>query len=642
VNFNQNSVKRFCLLIGTFGYLLFAGTTPSAFTEEAASRGVLFQVDQIWDVVPFGDGLGFMDLDDDGDDDLVVLGDATGKVGIFENRGDGTFIDRSSGTGIPLIPQTSGVTAADYDRDGDLDLYISRWQRVNKLYRNLGNFQFEDVTDTAGVAGQPTERTTGCSFGDFNNDGFLDLAVGNRESQNYLYMNQGDGTFLDVALAQGVQQPSDPAFQISFFDFDRDSDADLYISNDRGMLNCETFHNYLFENINGQYTDITDTSSTHSCTDSMTVTIGDFTANGFQDLYVTSQSLGNTLMQNMGDGTFSDDTKASGVGSFTTGWGAVFVDFDNDTFMELYVCNMFETNRFYMHQGSWPCQDMGPDLGIGDPGESYAVAASDIDNDGDVDLALSNRGDPIRLFINRSGHLGHWVKFDVLGRGIDRWAIGANIDIMHNGNHQLREVIAGSNYKSQNSLWQHFGLGNDTIIDQITVTWLGGTQRTLSNYPADRAWKLYPTEKLGDFNGDGNLEFDDFTAMMACATGPFSPGCEVFDMDGNASIDLADVDLFLDQVSGPANDCDGNTIHDWRQIFSQPEIDLNVNGQLDLCECLADLDNSGAVDLDDIHLASPHWGTGESQADLDFNGTTNILDFSRFTNAIGACFSPPK
>ena len=632
---------NWCLLIGNFCCLLHAGTPFPAFTEESAARGVQYQVDQLWDTVPFGEGLGFLDLDDDGDDDLVVLGQASGLVGVYENLGNGFFNDRSMTTGIPLIPQTSGVTAADYDRDGDLDLYISRWAQENRFYRNLGHFQFEDVTGQAGVGGSKTGKTTGCSFGDFNGDGYLDLAVGNRESPNYLFMNQGDGTFVDVALAQGVQQPADPAFQISFFDFDRDNDADLYISNDRGMLNCPTFHNYLFENVNGQYMDITESSGTHSCTDSMTVTIGDFTANGWQDLYVTSQSLGNTLMQNMGDGTFSDDTKVAGVGSYTTGWGAVFVDFDNDTFLELYVCNMFEANRFYMHQGAWPCTDIGPDLAIADAGESYAVAASDIDNDGDVDLALSNRGDPIRIFINRSGHLGHWVKFDVMGKGPDRWAIGANIDIHHNGKHQVREVIAGSNYKSQNSLWQHFGLASDTVLDQVTVTWLGGSQRTLTNYPVDQSWRLYPQEKLGDADRNSILDFEDFRAMMTCAAGAFAPGCEVFDMDGNAVINIGDVDLFLGQLKGGVLDCDGDKTHDWRQIFLQPDLDLNTNGALDLCECLADLDQNGTVDLADIHLAAVLWGGGMSLADLDFDGTTNVLDFARFTNALGACLSPP-
>lgn len=643
---------HFCKLVGgqlikTFGSCLllassvYAGELPLIpFSEQATQRGVTYLVTQEWANMPFGEGLGFIDLDGDGDDDLVTLGDAGGKVGIFENNGDGYFTDRSNQSAIPFLPKMSGVAAADFDQDGDLDLYITRWEGSNALLKNNGQMVFEDITLAAGVAGDVLSTTTGCAWGDYNKDGFPDLVVSNRNSANHLYKNRGDGTFEDVAVAQGIDQPLDPTFQISFFDFDRDQDPDLYISNDRGMLACLTYHNYLFENVDGNFVDITDASGTHSCTDSMTVTLGDFSGNGMQDIYVTSQNLGNSLLENNGDGSFTDHAVLAGVASYEIGWGAVFFDYNHDGFQELYVCNMAAPNRFYHHNGNWPCEDLSSSLKIDDQGESYSVATSDIDGDGDLDFALSNRAGPIQIFVNNSGGLGNWVQFDVVGTGADRWAIGTNIDINHDGKLQTREIIAGSNYKSQNSLTLHFGIGASTQIDTVNVFWPNGQQRSLTNMPANQEWRIFPQAKLGDSNLDGFWDASDFTAMLACKGDSLVPGCEGLDMDGNGKIDLVDVDAFLMRVTKQVSDCDSNTQADWRQIFLDPSLDLNQNLRLDLCECLPDLNNNGQVNLNDLLMGLPQWRTGPSPSDLDFNGTTDIRDFTRFPNSYGDCLKP--
>ncbi len=142
------------------------------FTDEAIVRGVDFIPNQ-GDISPFGDGLAFVDLDDDGDADLVVLGAGNGIPGIYENDGKGFFVDRSMDSGIGSHLALSGVCAADYDNDGDLDLYLSRWNESNLLFRNEGSFRFRDVTAQAGV-GDAT-RSSGCAWGDFDHDGYLEL-----------------------------------------------------------------------------------------------------------------------------------------------------------------------------------------------------------------------------------------------------------------------------------------------------------------------------------------------------------------------------------------------------------------------------------------------------------------------------------
>ncbi len=222
------------------------------FTDEAIVRGVDFIPNQ-GDISPFGDGLAFVDLDDDGDADLVVLGAGNGIPGIYENDGKGFFVDRSMDSGIGSHLALSGVCAADYDNDGDLDLYLSRWNESNLLFRNEGSFRFRDVTAQAGV-GDAT-RSSGCAWGDFDHDGYLELYVGNRGTPNNFYYNNGDGTFTDIAARMGVDLPTQSTFQPVFLDFDKDGDLDLYVANDRGTVDCNAYHNNLFENRDGKLGD---------------------------------------------------------------------------------------------------------------------------------------------------------------------------------------------------------------------------------------------------------------------------------------------------------------------------------------------------------------------------------------------------
>ncbi|MEE8524288.1 MAG: VCBS repeat-containing protein, partial [Thermoanaerobaculia bacterium] len=185
------------------------GGSPAPFTEEAVERGVdyLVGIPGVW-----MNGVAFVDLDNDGDPDLVVTGRGDGVVGVYENDGTGHFIDRSSGNGIPVLGASTGVVAGDYDADGDLDLYFSLYYMANVLVRNEGEFQFTDATlggDFGGGVGD-SGFGTGCAWADYDNDGRLDLYLANHTSQtvpdmpNRLYRNLGEGTFIDVASGLGV------------------------------------------------------------------------------------------------------------------------------------------------------------------------------------------------------------------------------------------------------------------------------------------------------------------------------------------------------------------------------------------------------------------------------------------------------
>lgn len=534
-----------------FALVLLVPSIPvraqQAFTEEAVARGLSYVVQQNSDL--YGAGVALVDLDGDLDADCVLLGRADGVVGVYENDGTGHFIDHSATSGIDADPRNSAVACADYDNDGDLDIYISRLIGDDALYRNDGGFTFTDVSTQAGIL--PGGAGMGIAWGDYDNDGWLDLYVSNRTgfggdpTLNRLYHNLGDGTFEEVAQTLNVHDDDAPTLLCTWLDYDEDGDADLYLGNDKGSGPNED--NALFQNQgDGTFVEVTQQTGTAANVDCMGIAIGDFDHDGGKDLYVTNIPLGNVLLMSNGDGTFSDRTAEAGVGSFEIGWGCAFFDYDHDMIDDLYVCNMIAPNRFYRYQGSFPCTDIAADCGIEDgTGTSFCMALADVDLDGDLDLLVQSADVNIRLFINQKGHLRSWARFHVVGEGANRHAVGATLKVTSGGVTQTREIHAGANYKSDNERIVHVGLASETMIDEVRVLWPGGTTRTLRNYGASQTWTIYPPSMLGDGDFDGDIDLDDIRLAAQCFTGPgpgrITPGCEVFDMDGDGDIDFDDI-----------------------------------------------------------------------------------------------------
>ncbi|MFQ5423421.1 MAG: FG-GAP-like repeat-containing protein [Phycisphaerae bacterium] len=550
-----------CLLV-----TLSLCATPSAsaaapFTEEALARGLNYFMPQRPSLERFGYGMAFVDLDGDRDPDVVVTGAAGGRAGIFENDGAGVFTDRSMSNGIPFLLGRSGVVALDYDADGDMDLYFTQIDQPNVLARNDGNFQFVDVSAAAGV--DDPGRGTGATVGDYDGDGWLDIHVPKygvdglgQPDRDALFHNLGDGTFAEVAGALGVADPS-RGWQSVFFDMDWDGDVDLYVSNDKKVATELVMHNHLYENVGGTFNDISATSGTNVNIYSMGIAVGDFNANGWQDLYCTNLPIDpfNVLCTNQGGGVFTRDEVAAGVQSQRVGWGAVFFDYDNDGNEDLYVCNMMGANRLYVNSGTWPATDMGPTLGVADALDSFAVAVGDIENDGDLDLLVQNNDDNVRLYINHEGELRHWIEFDVIGRGSNLYAVGAHVAIRVGSVWSHRQIIAGgNNYKSQNELRVHFGLNAALAVDEVQVTWPGGAvSRTLTNIASDQAYPLFPPGRLGDGNGDGVIDALDVGIMVNVLLGA-DTGIEhtaVNDMNGDGTVNGADLAPFVNAMIGP-------------------------------------------------------------------------------------------
>ncbi len=572
-----------------------AGTGPEPFTDEAFARGVVWFTQQNF---AFGFGAAFGDLDGDGDPDLVLIGSSAGVVGLFENDGDGIFTNRYAGSGIPALYDTSGVGLGDYDADGDPDLYITRWGVADVFYRNDGNFVFTDVTAAAGLG--DTGAGEGVTWADYDNDGDLDLFLANRtgsfeglppgaaDEPNRLYRNNGDGTFTDVMVAAGIADDA-LTFMGVWFDYEDDGDADLYVSNDK----CDGIrHNRFWRNLgDGTFSDFTQQTNTGICMDSMGVAVGDFDANDRQDLYPTNTPEGNPLFLGELNGSFADFSTTAGTMSFAIGWGTWFFDYDNDGYLELYVNNQLAANRLYDHDGSWPCANLATTLAVDDVASSYGGAVADIDDDGDLDMVVVNTPGPARLYINHEGELRNWIKLRVVGEGANRDAIGAVVRLRNGGLPQMREVSAGRSFKSQHELPLHFGLGTATTAGQLTIRWPGGATRTVTGFAANRTWTVYPPSRLGDVDGDGDRDRDDLARLVECQ-GPAGPGnlvagCEIMDFDGDVDVDAADVAAFLAAWNGPMGDCNGTGAPDAEDILDGTSADLDANGVPDECDALA-------------------------------------------------------
>ena len=340
--------------------------SPAPFTSEHAARGVTYNMLLSVPISTPMDGFGMAsaDLDGDGDLDLVLLGRADGTVGIFENQGAGAFVNRSAASGIVASPTGCGVAAFDYDRDGDLDLYIAQRHHPCRLWRNDGNLQFADVTSASGLA--LSAPAAGCSVVDYDGDGHLDLyvCVYSALVRNRLYRNLGDGTFVDVAPALGVDSTG-LSYQSTWTDVNRDGRPDLCVSNDRGFGNVP---NQLWLNTPAGFIDVGLTVGMDVALCSMGMACGDLNGDARPDFYFTNLPdpapplLGvNPLLLSTPSGTYVQSLAEWGVENRKFSWGAIFWDFDNDADLDLYVNNETFPNAMFVNGGSPPMIVNGTD-----------------------------------------------------------------------------------------------------------------------------------------------------------------------------------------------------------------------------------------------------------------------------------------
>ena len=521
-----------------------AGQSPPArsprFVDVTAKAGISFvhasgaSADKYM-VETFGSGLAWIDVDNDGFVDLYFVNGAPGAANaLYRNNGDGTFKDVTQTSGAAANASRSyktGVAAGDYDNDGRLDLYITALG-PNLLLRNLGGGRFADVTAKAGVAGGDQEWSTSTGFFDYDRDGDLDLYVANyvdfRMSENpwcgtrqpgyrmycnptifdgtpdRLYRNNGDGTFTDVSKQAGIANPAGKGLGVVFCDYDRDRDVDIYVAND-------LVRNFLYRNNgDGTFSDVAYAAGVGFDVNGkpqagMGVDCGDVDGDGFPELFVTnfSEEL-NTLYQNHGDGTFADVSQQAGLGSgfLPLGFGTRLFDMDNDGDLDLQVTNghVIDNIRLYQPKLSYAQKDLlyenvdgrftdvsaesGAALQAVRVGRGLAVA--DFDNDGNVDVAISSLGRKAVLLRNAAPRHGNWLEIRAEGTASNRFGLGATVRITTAGNRvQVREINNAASYLSSNDPRLHVGLG-EAAVAQLEILWPSGRRQTLENVKANQ------------------------------------------------------------------------------------------------------------------------------------------------------------
>ncbi|WP_299227444.1 FG-GAP-like repeat-containing protein [uncultured Psychroserpens sp.] len=478
------------------------------FEDQATARGIGFTCGTTY----IGNGVSFFDYDNDGWDDLTFTTEDGQPVRFYKNV-NGSFVEQT--LNIPVLNyQTKSVTWVDYDNDGDKDIYITSFTDGNKLFENDGSLNFIDITVGSGL---PTNNifSYGASWGDYDKDGNLDVFISSfdpdRIVPNYLYKNNGDGTFTNVSTTAGISPSGSLSFCSAFFDFNNDGWQDIYISNDR--VNNP---NILYKNNgDGTFSDVSTSSGTDVTIDAMTVTIDDFNSDGWLDIYVTNGVDGNVFFRNNGDETFTDIAIASGTLLNSVCWGAVFLDAENDEDLDLYVssslngASIYSSSVFYENLGN---EDF---LTPTDPGffndnrASHSNAIGDVDNDGLQDIIVSNTNDGnVNLWYNSTTTSNNWLRVKLEGTNSNRDGIGSIIEISVNNNKQYRYTLCGEGYLSQNSATEAFGLGTNTMVDYVKVTWLSGEEDYFYDVPANQLLEI--TEGTGSGNnGQGGLSVDE-------------------------------------------------------------------------------------------------------------------------------------
>ncbi len=522
-------------------------TIPVRFIDVRKEAGITFlqdstQTDEKYYLETMGTGVGWLDYNQDGLMDLFFVQSAATdaykpphplRSALYRNNGDGTFTDVTEKAGVGGEGHYGqGVAVGDYDNDGYPDLYVTGYGRAI-LYHNNGDGTFTDVTAKAGVADEG-QWSTSAGWFDNDKDGWLDLVVTNyidwspknnlwcgdrrpgyrsycnpgnyKGEKTKLYHNNHDGTFTDVSDISGVGKPESKGMGVVLADFNGDGWPDIAIAND-------TWPNFLFLNKHdGTFQDVSLVSGMAASEDGryeagMGIDAADVDGDGWLDIYVTHLDFElNRLYHNNHDGTFDDYTYRSGLGNkamLYSGVSTKFLDYDNDGWEDIVQLNgaMLDNVQLYHSEVSYKepllmfrnlgkgqfenvSSSLGPDFQR--PIAGRGIATADYDNDGDIDIAINNRGDYPELLRNDGGNANHWLEILLIGTRSNRDGIGASLKLTSEGFVHVEQAKGGMGYMSASDPRILFGLGKRTKIDSLEITWPSGQLDKLSNVPVDK------------------------------------------------------------------------------------------------------------------------------------------------------------
>ena len=466
------------------------------FVEVAAAAGVDL-VNQSEDTGVSGFALWF-DYDGDGWQDLLVL--RFGMPALFHNNRDGTFTDVAARAGLNRYMNAFAAVAFDYDHDGKLDLYIAGFFPEKNFFHPSDTKVLMESWETARNGGR-----------------------------NVLYRNNGDGTFTDVTEQAGVQDTG-WANAVGVGDINNDGWDDIYIANDFGA-------DVLFKNLgNGKFQNISKTAIGVDTKKGMNAEFGDYNNDGLLDIYVTNMTEAylqecNMLWRNNGNETFTDVSQETGVCDTGWGWGAKFLDADNDGDLDIYVANgfvsagpgdymdvlldyVFREDVDISDTRGWPdmqgrsmaghehnvlfeqtptgFRSVGKSAGVDSIKDSRGVAIGDFDQDGRMDMVVGNTNAAPEIYRNITENGNRWLEIRLQGSGArsNRDAIGAKVSVRAGGRHHLREVSSGNGFMADNSRIVHFGLSSAMRADRLSVTWPNGAVQGFDNVETNKLYQL--------------------------------------------------------------------------------------------------------------------------------------------------------
>ena len=533
-------------------FLIFSNLSNAqlAFEDVATQVGVNYSYGDS----EYGGGVSFADFNNDGWDDITYATEDGAQIYFFENN-NGVF-NLVTLNGISNTYKTKQVIWIDYDNDGDKDLFVTAIEGINEFYRNDGGMNFTNISSTIGFF-QTDLFTYGTSFGDIDNDGDLDAFISNRTSteqnqRNYLYRND-EGTFVDITQSSGIpiedeegNENSQLSFCTMFFDYNKDGFQDIYLANDK-----TDNINRLYKNLgNGTFEDVSVASGSGIAVNAMTTTLGDYNNDGWFDIYITNTQSsqagnGNVLLKNNGDGTFTNVAEETGTTFNSLAWGAVFLDADNDTLLDLYVSGGFDgsigsfLSAAFYHQQNDGIFVIPQNIGFeNDTRKSFSNAIGDINNDGKPDIIVCNDTENNFLWENKTTNTNNWLKVKLEGVTTNRDGIGNTIEIFINGRSQYRYTLAGEGYISQNSYHEFFGLGEATEVDYVKVTWTGTNTE-------DIIYDVNANQSITIKEGIGVLNSNDIqtTTLFSLYPNPSYDGVFKLSVNNNKSNTLKVYDL---------------------------------------------------------------------------------------------------
>ncbi|PHI19197.1 hypothetical protein CEQ90_14130 [Lewinellaceae bacterium SD302] len=450
------------------------------FSERTAAAGIGPQRSE---------GIAVGDYDGDGFPDVYVTF-AFGPNQLLRNDGNGGFTDVAAESGLALTEFDNTSTSAwgDFDNDGKLDLYIGCKQLPDRLFKNNGDGTFSNYGIPAGIGqiGWPKS----INLADFNNDGWLDIYVSNFNFENVLLLNDGDGSFTDhTAASQALDNGT--SMGVLCFDYGQDGDQDLLLIKDANQPTR------LYENDgNGVFTEIAAAANIASESFGMGVDAADVNKDGWLDIYVTNL-YGNFLFMAQPDGTFLETSVDAGVNDFGMGWGCSFLDLENDGLPDLYVANEYSfspyENKLYRNNGDGTFADILNTEAVTNEYSSWGCMAIDQDMDGRQDLLSANRGlgESLQFFRNETSESGSYLKLRLSGLESNSMGIGAAVRLVDDqGEIHYAEVTAGSGWESQKSNVLHFGLGAATSLVEASVRWPSGLVQDISDIALNTAWTV--------------------------------------------------------------------------------------------------------------------------------------------------------